>query len=1088
MTAHGVARRAEHIFGELVSLDPVARDARLIELGGQDAALIAEVRSLLSFHDREGGVLESRAFPGAGELLAGLAPPPHEPRLPQPSRIGQYTLKEVLGEGGMGVVYLAEQDRPRRTVAIKLIRRGWSTPALLRRFEHEAELLGRLHHPGIAQIYEAGVAPTETGPQPFISMELVRGPNLLRFVEDRAVATRDRLALVARVCDAVQHAHQRGVIHRDLKPANILVDESSGEPKVLDFGVARAAGADPASATLGSALGATMGTTPGQIVGTLAYMSPEQVEGAPDEIDTRTDVYALGVILYEALCGRAPLDLRDRPVLEGARIIREEEPSRLSSVSGVFRGEIETIVQKAMAKDKLRRYQSAAELAQDIRRYLAGEPILAKQDSALYVLRTQLRRYRRLVAVGLLFAAGLIGFAIYAGVQAERERELATGESHAKREAILARDEALEATKLARAESERLRRSLYLTNIGHAQAAMLTGDIERARDLLSACPSDLRGWEWRYLSRQSDQSLGAIPLEPVARLITVDRTLSRALLRGDEGNYSVVDARSGCTLGVVTMLTDWRNAIFSHDRAAIIYPMTPNYLVWHDIAADRVVRQIEGPTSPWPVATSDDGRFLLCRGSGSGLVFAFDAQTGALLATLDVGDAVVADFSDDGSLVALGSDRGNVALYDTGDWTLRWERTRHDGWVRDLELSRDASIIASAGHDGSVRVWSTRDASCVTYPLHDNKVVSVALSPDSRYLISGSSDRLLKLTDLDTSRTLRSMRGHTNSVTRPVFDPSGDIRSLGADTVIRSWGPALTPDQPTVTTPSPVFAGEFLPDGRSIVVGASNSTLDVYDAATLARTRSVQIGERRFAVRTLDITRDGTLLAAATTDGTLRLVRTSDWSVVRTLDPGERQLIAGAIAPDGSWAAAGNALGRVQVWNAGDGSPRASFRVARGSINAMAASPDSSLLAAVTQDGVVAIFDPRNGETNRTLEGFAGKAIGVAFSPDGSRLAACGERGQVLVWDLAEPGAPRSLRGHQDDVYAVAFSPDGTRLASAGWDNLVRLWDPARAESVLTLQGHIGVIQFAAFSPDAARLVSGDSLRVLTAWEAAARN
>ncbi|MBL8760182.1 MAG: protein kinase [Phycisphaerae bacterium] len=1082
MTAHDRSRRSEGVFAELIGLDGARRESRLLELCGPDAGLEAEVRSLLSFHDRSGGMLETRGFPAAGELLAGLAPPGSRALAaegPAPARVGPYTLKDVLGEGGMGVVYLAEQDRPRRTVAMKLIRRGWSTASLVRRFEHEAELLGRLHHPGIAQIFEAGVAETPTGAQPYIAMELVRGPNLVRYVQERGVPTRGRLALMAKVCDAVGHAHQRGVIHRDLKPANILVDESTGEPKVVDFGVARASGAGY-SAT-------TMGTTPGQLVGTLAYMSPEQVGGAPEEVDTRADVYALGVILYEALSGRTPLDLRDRPILEGVRMIRESEPTRLSGVSGVFRGEVETIVQKAMAKDASRRYQSAAELAGDLRRYLAGEPILAKQDSAMYMLRTQLRRYRRLVGVGLLFAAGVSGFAIYAGVQAERQRELAAGEGVAKREALDARDTAVKATARAMAESERLRRSLYLTNIGHAQAAMLTGDIERSRALLSACPSDLRGWEWRYLVRQSDQARSATPIEPAARLVTADRRLERALARSDAGVYSVVDGERGCTLHAVTMLTDWRNAIFSHDGRCLVYPMSPGSLVWHDIESDRVVRQVEAPPTSWPVAVSDDGRVVLVRGPGPGVVFALEASTGSALAALEVGDAVVADFSDDGGLAALGSDRGNVAVYDTSTWMARWERTLHDGWVRDIEVSRDGALVASAGHDGSVRVWSALDGGSVAFPIHDNKVVSVSFSPDGQRLLSGSSDRLVKLTDLSSSRVVRAMRGHTNSVTRPVFDGSGEVRSLGADGVIRRWGPAGERDDATIATPTPIFAGRVLPGSGVLVVGASNATLDLYDARTLSRTRSVEIGERRFAVRTLDATRDGGLLAAALTDGTLRLVRVSDWSVVRTLDQGSRRLVAGAIAPDGSWAAAGDSQGMVRVWDARDGAEVASFRAGRGAINAMAASADGARLAIGAQDGGVLVVGARTGEVLHALAGFSGRCLGVAFSPDGASVAACGERGQVLVWNLASPDAVRRCEGHLDDVYAVAFSPDGARLASAGWDNLVRLWDPARGEGVLSLRGHIGVVQFAAFSPDGARLVTGDSLRMLTTWETASR-
>src|SRR5215468_10113643 len=262
----------------------------------------------------------------------------------------------------MGTVYEAEQDHPRRTVALKVIRRGFTSRELLRRFEREAETLGRLQHVGIAQIYEAGTADSGFGPQPYFAIELIRGRSLLEYANERKLHFRERLEIMAKVADAVQHAHQRGLIHRDLKPGNILVDEA-GQPKILDFGVARATDSDSQ---------ATMQTDIGQLVGTLAYMSPEQVLADPLELDIRSDVYALGVILYELLAERLPYDI-SRKIHEALTAIREEDPAKLSSINRSYRGDIETIVAKALEKNKTRRYASAAELAADIRHYLKDE-------------------------------------------------------------------------------------------------------------------------------------------------------------------------------------------------------------------------------------------------------------------------------------------------------------------------------------------------------------------------------------------------------------------------------------------------------------------------------------------------------------------------------------------------------------------------------------------------------------------------------------------------------------------------------------------------------------------------------------------
>jgi len=335
-----------------------------------------------------------------------------------PSQVGAYRVRELLAHGGMGAVYLAEQENPQRTVALKVIRPGHATPELMRRFENEAQVLGLLKHPGIAQIYEAGNADAGHGPQPFFAMELVDGVDLARYAREQQLDTRQRLELVARVCDAVAHAHQRGIIHRDLKPSNILVD-AEGQPKILDFGVARATDAD---------LKATVNTTSGQIVGTLPYMSPEQVAAEPAELDTRSDVYALGVILHELLTGEMPYSLAGKSIIEVARTIQEEEPAPLSTVSRTYRGDIETIVRTALAKEKERRYPSVLALSGDIRRYLADEPIHARPPSTVYQLRKFARRHRALVAGAslavLALVAGLIASS-YAFVQAARERDRA---------------------------------------------------------------------------------------------------------------------------------------------------------------------------------------------------------------------------------------------------------------------------------------------------------------------------------------------------------------------------------------------------------------------------------------------------------------------------------------------------------------------------------------------------------------------------------------------------------------------------------------------------------------------------------------
>ncbi|MEO8452265.1 MAG: serine/threonine-protein kinase, partial [Gemmatimonadota bacterium] len=323
------------------------------------------------------------------------SPPPDDfSRSRRPKTIGRYRIIGTLGEGGMGTVYEAEQDQPQRMVALKVIRSDFVIPELMRRFARESEVLGRLQHPGIAQIYEAGTAEGPHGPQPFFAMELVKGQSLTEYASARALNVDQRLELFARVCDAVHYAHKQGVIHRDLKPANIMVD-AGGQPKILDFGVARLTDAD---------VKATRQTSVGEVIGTLQYMSPEQVNADPGDIDTRSDVYSLGVILYELLSGQLPYDLAHRMIYEAARVIVIEDPAPLSSLNRTLKGDVEVIVGKALEKEKNRRYSSAADLASDVRRFLSNEPIAARPASAMYQLGKFARRNRALVG-GLAVAA-----------------------------------------------------------------------------------------------------------------------------------------------------------------------------------------------------------------------------------------------------------------------------------------------------------------------------------------------------------------------------------------------------------------------------------------------------------------------------------------------------------------------------------------------------------------------------------------------------------------------------------------------------------------------------------------------------------
>lgn len=390
------------IFVEVMERRAEERASVLDERCAGDAELASKVRELIANHAVDDDFLRPSGR-GESSMLIG-------------HRVGAFTLVRTIASGGMGTVFEATQHHPQRSVALKILRTALASRASVRRFEEESAILARLRHPGIAQVFEAGVHQEGGVKIPYFAMELIEHAEAITtYAERRSLSVRERVELFIRVCDAVHHGHQNAVIHRDLKPANILVGQD-GTPKVIDFGVARVTDAEPPSNS--------MRTDAGQLVGTLSYMSPEQVlssRGA--DVDTRSDVYTLGVVLYELLCGRRPYEVAERPIAEATSIIRERVPTRPGMVRAELRGDLETIILKAMEKDRERRYQSAAECGEDLRRFLRHEPILARPATVVYQVRLFARRHRSFVAAAGVVAATLVASTGVSVWFAMRERE-----------------------------------------------------------------------------------------------------------------------------------------------------------------------------------------------------------------------------------------------------------------------------------------------------------------------------------------------------------------------------------------------------------------------------------------------------------------------------------------------------------------------------------------------------------------------------------------------------------------------------------------------------------------------------------------
>ena len=490
-----LSRRALELFEAACELDAAARTALLQETCGGDARLRAEVEALLAEDVQPSSALDE------GPGLAGVIEPgpdaPREP-LPLPERIGHYRVVGLLGEGGMGLVYEAEQESPRRRVALKVVHPQALSPERLKRLRREAEILGRLQHSGIAQIYEAGVDDLGRGEQPFFAMEYVEGLDLTTYAERAQLPRRARLELFVRICDAVHHAHEQGIVHRDLKPDNIIV-RHDGHPVVLDFGVARAQDAGPQLTTEHTGFQ--------KLIGTLAYMSPEQASGTGAEVDARSDVFALGVLLFELLAGVPPRQLHGLPLVVALRLVQENEPPRLQTADPSLRGELDSIVAMALEREPARRYPSARALAEDVRHFLADEPIHARPPSAIYQLRKFARRNKVLVGGVVSTLVVSVAGALVATVLAVRA---AAGE----REAL---------------------RGTYLAQIRAAAAGLAAGDPQGAAESLDRAPEQLRSWEWEHLWSRAEGA--AIPFEGTAEGtagLAVDADGRRVFaLRGD---------------------------------------------------------------------------------------------------------------------------------------------------------------------------------------------------------------------------------------------------------------------------------------------------------------------------------------------------------------------------------------------------------------------------------------------------------------------------------------------------------------------------------------------------------------------------
>jgi WD40 repeat protein/serine/threonine protein kinase len=1059
--------RLEELFHRATELPVAARGAFLDEQCGDDADLRRRLEGLLRSDAAERflqpAVRRAVDDAGSGEF-------------PGSTRIGRYTIVRKIGEGGMGTVYEARQEHPSRTVALKIIRPGIASPAVLRRFTHEAQILGQLEHPGVACIYEAGIAEVRASPsaddgQPprplhFFAMEFVRGQTLTDYASRRELGISGRLELFARICDAVQHAHQKGVIHRDLKPANILVVDDAaagaptagpvGHPKILDFGVARLTDAGVQAMTLQ--------TDVGQLIGTLPYMSPEQVLADSRALDARSDIYSLGVILFELLSGRRPYDLHGRSLAEAARVIAEQEPTRLGSLDTALRGDLDTIVLKALEKEKDRRYLSAADLAADIRRYLSDQPIAARPQTTFYLLRKFARRNRGLVigstAAVLSLVVGLIVVSILAHREAQQRRA-----------------------------AERI---AYRASIGSASARLQNHDVASARMSLENAPEYLRGWEWRYLWNRLDESLRSIQVDsatPAYAFMNAAGTtvlsslpLPSPVLRSWDVSGDPVRLQSE-EVGVRFYAQSPRGSAalwFTSDGTLRIRRTDAR-------AAQELARppcRPEGPRRNYWYMPSDDARLVLFLELGSNQVCVMDVRSGEHFTRsvfLDAwhhlpvfagGDWLASPILDcqcvelwnfrtgqariiarhpatiesmamspDGAHLYTGSQDSILRRWNVQSGDLEAMGQGHSGYILYLACSPDGRLVATNSTENTVRLWdaATLQARRV-YHGHTSRVNSLVFSPDSTRVITMANDASIRIWDAVGSAAPGVRRNHRGYVYSVAFSPDGRrVVSAGWDGFFKSPGgiklwqaPAFEPVIEVGEAGDWFFHAAFSPDGRKLAATGIKG-LTIYDSATgqvLARRTDLARTDHRlafdpaggrvlFAGRFLDASTAADLPCRIMDSAQVVWSRNGNWIATHSDGPGPR----------------------VQLWDAISQRRVRELIGPRSAVVETAFSHDGRFLAAASDERTVCVWTVDDGRRVAALDTPGGGALCLAFNPDGTRLATGGRDQVIHLWDMNTFEEVAQLHGHNAYVKSLAFSPDGTTLLSGSGDGTIRIWD-----------------------------------------------
>jgi serine/threonine protein kinase/WD40 repeat protein len=1038
------AQRVRDVFVAAVKLPPDRWEAFLGEACAGNDGLRRQVSDLLREHQQAGSFLDQPAAhvgatgefdPGANGAAAAVQECPG-------TTIGPYRLLELIGEGGMGAVWMAEQREPvQRKVALKIIKAGMDTRQVVARFEAERQALALMDHPHIAKVFDGG---TTAGGRPYFVMELVKGVSITRYCDVHRLTPRERLELFVPVCQAVQHAHQKGIIHRDVKPANVLVAPYDGRPvpKVIDFGVAKATGQRLTERTLFTGFGA--------VVGTLEYMSPEQAELNNQDIDTRSDIYSLGVLLYELLTGTTPLGrerLKQAAFTETLRLIREEEPPRPSTrlsesrdalpsiaaqrhmepakLTTLVRGELDWIVMKALEKERNRRYETANCLAMDVQHYLADEPVQACPPTFRYRLRKLMRRNK-----GPMLAVSLVLLALVAGIIGTTwglvgtEKALSELRDQQAKTRAAEREKTVQLAKALRNEA-RLTRQARQPGQRYHSLEVLAEAVRHLRDLDQL--------EAQRLELRNDAIASATlwDVRPVKQLASVPGLPPPAVDRLGR-HYACIDA--------------------------------PNLLSWRRRTDDQVVRrwQLEGSCLVGQ-GISPDGRYIWadCHDGPRGekpVARVWDSVTGQLVLQRPV--SLAPSFRPDGKVVALPQADGSITLSDltTGRDLVPVPAGPK---VRNLRFSPTGQYLALSRDRPEVEVWDLTKAK-VVFRLDGEpyRGGSLAWSPDGSLLAVGSRDSNIYICTIHGESIPTVLRGHDSVVTGVEYHPSGQLlASSSHDDTTRLW---FFPSGAELVLPGEQLQG-FSRDGRRLVTWSRRRTgTTEWEVANpgdflryLAHDQSPVWQEG------IAFTPDGRLLAFTSQDGVAL------WD-----------------------AAAGRLLGRLP---SGDGYALAFhsqqcclFTTGSGGVMQWPIVTERDAPVLHIGPGTLLRSSTANSQSLRIDVGFKGEWL----------LLGAGDGGLDLV-PLAEPGGVRRL-GTQEGITGVALSRDGRWAVSVGHtgdpvagEDVINIWDVPQGTIARSFQLPVGQYPGVAFSLDGRWLVTGVRseycFREVGSWEVKAR-